>query len=537
MIPILTVAQMKALEKEADKKGLTYSSMMHNAGSGLAEQVHESFANLEEKTIIGLVGPGNNGGDTLIALTWLKKQGWQTNAYLVKKRPESDQELQDYYQAGGHVLLAEEDTKQKELENLLAQTNLLLDGIFGTGIQLPFKPGLATDILKTVSQTDDKPYVIAVDCPSGVDCDSGQVAEETIPADWTICMAAVKQGMLLFPAFEFIGELSVVDIGLTEVISDWYMVDRQLVTAQDVHHVMPTRPLDAHKGSFGTALVVAGSVNYIGAAYLAGKAAYRIGAGLVNMAVPHVVHSAIAGRFIEAVWTLLPESLGVINKEAVRVVMGEIKKVNALLLGPGWGQEQETALFLKELLVEEQVNKETGKMGFVGKSGKSSTAKDTLPPLVIDADALKLLVKIPDWHKHLPEKCVLTPHLGEMAVLTNLAIKEIQADRQSIAEKYAKQWGCVVVLKGALTIIAGPEGKSAIIPVATSALAKAGTGDVLAGMLVGLLAQGMDAFQAAWSAAWLHAYAGLNALEYIGHPAAVLAGDVLDAIPEVLGDI
>jgi len=536
MVPIVTISQMKALEQSADKKGHTYAQMMQKAGLGLANLVQERFAYLEEKRIMGLVGSGNNGGDTLVALTALQKQGWQTSAYLAKARDEADEVFTTYRDAGGEVLLAEEDKGWQKLETLLKEKSMLLDGIFGTGIQLPLKKGIAVDILKKVKHAEDKPYVVAVDCPSGIDCDSGQAAAETIPAQWTISMVAVKQGMLAMPAFGFSGEIDVVDIGLDKVLGDWGAVNRQMVRGADVKAVLPARPLDAHKGSFGTALIVAGSVNYIGAAYLAGKAAYRVGAGLVKMAVLEVVQAAIAGQLPEAVWVLLPENLGVISKEAVRVLIENMDRVSAMLLGPGWGREDETGIFLEELMQAGPKMESSAGMGFVGKKSGQKRKREGLPPLVLDADALKLLAKIPRWKELLPKQTILTPHPGEMAVLTGMSVKEIQADRQAVAEKFAKQWGCVVVLKGALSVIADPSGKSAIIPVATSALAKAGTGDVLAGMTVGLLAQGLDAFQAAWAAAWMHAKAGLKALDYTGHTAAVLASDVLEMIPEILSD-
>jgi NAD(P)H-hydrate epimerase len=160
-----------------------------------------------------------------------------------------------------------------------------------------------------------------------------------------------------------------------------------------------------------------------------------------------------------------------------------------------------------------------------------------LPPLVVDADGLKLLAQIPDWHKKLPASAVLTPHPGEMSVLTGLSKDEIQSDREAIAAKYAKQWGHVVVLKGAFTVVAAPDGRIAVLPFASSALARAGTGDVLAGLIVGLRAQGVEAFESAVAGAWIHARAGLSALSEVGSAASVLAGDVLDYVNDVMGEL
>jgi NAD(P)H-hydrate epimerase len=280
--------------------------------------------------------------------------------------------------------------------------------------------------------------------------------------------------------------------------------------------VLPRRPLDAHKGTFGTALIVAGSANYTGAAWLAGQAAYRVGAGLVTLAVPTPLHAALAGQFPEATWVLLPHSDGFIAAQASATLQPHLERATALLVGPGFGLEETTKEFLERLLGD----KETG-----------------VPPMVVDADALKLLRRLPDWNKRLPAPAVLTPHPGEMAVLTGLSKEAIRADRLGLACHYSQEWGHVVVLKGAFTVIAAPDGATAIIPVANPALVRAGTGDVLAGLIAGLRAQGVGAFKAAVAGAWIHAYAGLQAVEEVGNPASVLAGDVLRATIAVISDV
>ena len=236
----------------------------------------------------------------------------------------------------------------------------------------------------------------------------------------------------------------------------------------------------------------------------------------MTLAVPEPLHAALAGNFIEATWLPLPHKNGWISQSAADVVLGELDRVTTLLIGPGFGMEDSTALFLKDVL----------------QNGSS-----ILPNLVIDADGLKLLAQIPNWADHLSAPAVLTPHPGEMSVLTGLSVSEIQVDRVSIAEKYAQKWGHVVVLKGAFTVIASPDGRTALIPVATPALARAGTGDVLAGLITGLRAQGMNVFESAAAGAWIHARAGLYAADMIGSTAAVLAGDVLSAVIDVIADL
>src|SRR5690606_19195215 len=199
---------------------------------------------------------------------------------------------------------------------------------------------------------------------------------------------------------------------------------------------------------------------------------------------------------------------------AAEMVQQNLERPTALVIGPGFGLAEETERFLDQLLDEEH-----------------------LPPAVIDADGLKLLGRLSDWSRRLPQPAVLTPHPGEMSVLTGLSTREIQDDRLNVASRFSREWGHVVVLKGAFTVIAAPDGQQAVIPVATPALARAGTGDVLAGLIGGLLAQGMDAYEAAIAGAWIHAHAGLYAEENLGSAASVLAGDVLAAVPEVLADL
>ena len=384
---------------------------------------------------------------------------------------------------------------------------------------------------------DWEPYTLAIDCPSGVDSDTGEAAPETIPADVTATMAAVKFGLLKLPAFELCGDIAVVDIGVTDKVPDWvalsnFVADEDLVTA-----ILPERPLDSHKGTFGTALIAAGSVNYTGAALLAGKAAYRIGVGLVTLAIPSVLHGALAGQFPETTWVLLPHKMGVIAEDAAKVLAENLDRATALLVGPGFGMEESTREFILRLLTKNTVAKKNG-IGFIHAESQAKDASENkLPPLVFDADGLKLLSQIENWHKLIPDTAVLTPHPGEMAVMTGLSVSEVQANRLEIAREYAQKWGHVLVLKGAFTVIAAPNGETYTIPVASPTLARAGSGDVLAGLIVGLRAQGLTALDAAIAGCWIHAQAGIVAGEMIGASASVLAGDILAFVSNVLADL
>lgn len=541
---LVSVAEMRAIEQQADASGLSYAQMMENAGRGLADLLLDLHfvSGGEDLDVLGLVGPGNNGGDTLVALSLLASNGWRARAYLLNREALNDSLVERLKQAGGEVVLSKQDSRFKSLTTFVETTDIVLDGVLGTGVRLPLKGDVARalDAAKTaIAAAAEPPFVVAVDCPSGVDCDSGEVAKECIPADLTVTMAAVKQGLLRMPAFEYVGEIKVVDIGLNETLPAWNAIQNRVTMAEDVAMLLPDRPLDAHKGTFGTALVVAGSLNYTGAALLAGKAAYRSGAGLVTLAVPAPLHSALAGHLPEATWLLLPHEQGVIAEDAASVVFENLGRVTALLIGPGFGLEETTQKFLEALLDgKSAVRKSSARIGFLHtESDRAEGERVILPPLVCDADGLRLLAKIPNWPTRLPAPAVLTPHPGEMSALTGLKVEEIQQDRLGVARRFASEWGHVVVLKGAFTVVAAPNGQTATLPVASPALARAGSGDVLAGLITGLRAQGLEAYEAAVAGAWIHARAGLAAAEFQGGTASILAGDVLEMIADVMAEL
>jgi NAD(P)H-hydrate epimerase len=260
---------------------------------------------------------------------------------------------------------------------------------------------------------------------------------------------------------------------------------------------------------------------------------------LVTLAVPAPVHAALAGRFPEATWVLLPHELGVISSNGSEVLAKNFERASALLIGPGFGTENSTKEFIENILEGRySAKKNVQRIGFLHQETTKKEENNTkLPPMVVDADGLKLLAQVKDWQKKIPAPAILTPHPGEMSVLTELSKDEIQENRIAIASKYAREWGHVVVLKGAFTVIAAPDGRVTVIPVASPALARAGTGDVLAGLIVGLRAQGLEAYEAAIAGAWIHAQAGLYAADDLGTTASVLAGDVLDSVSDVISDL
>ena len=509
----LSVAKMIELEKASDRSGHTYPMMMACAGRSLADEILLAYGPyLERPNVLGLVGSGNNGGDALVAMILLMDFGWPCSAYLTADR-QDDPLAENFIEEGGKIIYLREDKAFQLLHSELADAEILLDGLLGTGIKLPLRSPI-DQVLEAVAgyfeQAESVPRVVAVDCPSGIDCDNGEAAENTLPADLTVCMAAVKQGLLKFPAFGYLGELVVGDIGLDPELPEWQEINRFVLNETGVEDLIPDRPLNGHKGTFGTALIVGGSIKYPGAPVLAGEAAFRVGAGWVEIAIPQSLHPYLAASFREATWMPLPDDGEMFSMYAPGRFMDGVSKADAVLLGPGIGLGGGVPVFIEEILPMIKV------------------------PLVVDADGLKTVASFGDWPRKLPKTSVLTPHPGEMGILTGLPVADIQARRVEVVEEYAKKWSQTVVLKGAFTVVASPKGVTAILPVATTALARAGTGDVLAGMITGLLAQGMGTFEAACAGVWLHARAGLLSANKAGSTAGVLAGDIIKALPEVM---
>lgn len=292
------------------------------------------------------------------------------------------------------------------------------------------------------------------------------------------------------------------------------------ITPKLARELLPLRPDDSFKGTFGKALVVAGSRKYTGAANLAIQAALRSGAGLVFGAIPQSIHAALAASIPEAIWLLLPEKDGAITCLSPEEKAGLFPAVgkDAILVGPGLDQTEGTQAYLLGLLAH---------------------LRDRAPdlPLVADAEALNILSRQPNWRTLLPNKSVLTPHEMEFSRLTRLSLDEVHSDRHDHALTCAKEWRQVLVLKGPNTLVASPEGECRVLPFANSVLSHGGSGDVLAGLIVGLLAQGLAPFDAATLAVWLHARAAELALATVGHPAATLPSDILQHLGKAMHDL
>ncbi|MBC7233286.1 MAG: NAD(P)H-hydrate dehydratase [Chloroflexi bacterium] len=548
---IVTVEQMRAIEKAADAQGLTYAEMMENAGRAVANWMERQ--GVKDKNVLVLVGPGKNGGDGLVTAYYLHQAGASVSVYCGKRDTADDANWKRVQDAGIPTYRGEEDEHYKVLRRLATQADWVVDALLGTGVSRPIT-GALQEILSIMrkevehrkagkypetfvqplpiasGKNHPSPMVLALDVPSGLNCDSGAVDPVTLPADVTITLAFPKVGLFLFPGANYVGELVIADIGIPPKLAKDIVLE--MTTPAMVKTLLPQRPKNGHKGTFGKVMVVAGSANYTGAPCLAASAALRVGAGLVTLGVPASIHPILAAKLSEATFLLLPHEIGALVPEAVKVLQEGLGGYDALLLGPGIGRDEKTVEFVARLL-SLPLGEKKGRIGFVEPTTEQEEKGQPLPPLVIDADGLNALSDIKGWAQflHLHSRgVVLTPHPGEMSRLLGTTIEEVEANRIAMARQAAQEWGVVVVLKGAYTVIASPTGIAYINPFANPALATAGTGDVLAGAVAGLLAQGLPPFEAAVVGAYLHGLAGQMVSEELGLAGAV-AGDLLPRLP------
>jgi len=526
---------MRAAEEAAVAAGTGWAMLMEQAGAGVSRVALQQFAPLTGRAVLVLVGPGNNGGDGLVAARHLADAGAQVTLYCWR-RTVVDDNLLACRERGIRELQAADDPDGALLGEALAQATLVIDGLLGTGARPP-----ADDLAAIITQVNEVRSrradlrVLAIDLPSGVSADNGEVSTVAIRADVTVATGLRKRGLLLWPGRGYAGAILVAPIGLSAL--DGALTMSELLTATYARSLLPARPADAHKGVFGKVLVLAGSINYPGAAVLACAGAQRSGAGLVTLAT---------GRNVLALATLPPEvtllpvaegDWGAIGPAAIDELADDLPRYQALLIGPGLGQAEATRQLVLRLFGLDQM-RSRARVGFVavGETIAQIPQKTVeLPPTVIDADGLNLLASANGWFERLPpERCVLTPHPGEMRRLLN--INELPSDIVAVAAEAAQRWRQTVVLKGATTIVAGPDGRTLIHDGANPALATAGSGDVLAGVIAGLLAQGCAPFAAAALGVYLHGAAGAQARATLGD-AGVIAGDLLPLLPQAIREL
>lgn len=567
-LKVLTIDETRQAEAAADAAGYSYTAMMQAAGRAVADRGLALIDDRPDARVTVIVGSGNNGGDGLVAgrLIAEARPDAQVRFYLQTRRPEDDAVFAPVLAAGMFVAYQEDDRDGRVLRHMVASADLVIDALYGIGVRLPIK-GDGQKILRNARQALNerararrpgrlnnptqpgqierapRTYVLAVDCPSGVHCDSGAVDSNALVADETVTFIAAKPGLLTFPAAGHVGDLYVASLEFPEDAEPEAVAQspHTLLDNDSVVDLLPPRPVDGHKNTFGRALIVGGSATYIGAPALAGLAAYRSGAGLVTVAAPSNVIGGNAAALMEATWLYLPHDMGAIAADAVKTLIEEIAQYRALAVGPGMGLDPKTRDFLKALLTLKRTPHKRP-IGFNPAAALADSAEErvsALPPLVIDADGLNLLAQIDDWTALLPAGTILTPHPGEMARLCAVSPDDYKAlNPRALALEKAQAWNAVVVLKGAHTVIAAPDGRSATSPFKTTALATAGTGDILTGLIAGLLAQGLTAFDAAQVGVYIHGRAGVTASAFYGrNERSVTARDVLEALPFALDEI
>ncbi len=601
---LVNVEEMRRIEQATDASGHSYAAMMENAGQSVAGVALALRLIQPDENALILVGPGNNGGDGLVAARILRESGCDVTLYIWKRDIKGDENFRRLKRKrrGLAILWADNDSDFSKLRQELSQADLVIDALLGTGIQRPIQGRLA-ELMQVVKEEiaarrqalpveaedvnarfaiprfplmeaqtlgmpmpemHDRPYdddydqyaedededkehddafdpdedwdedddafdqdrfdeddmppppwpplpVLAVDCPSGLNCDTGALDPATIPADVTVTFAFPKWGQLQYPGAGACGLLCVAPIGVPSQLAEDIPVE--LVEHSYIRRWLPGRPPDAHKGTFGRVLIVAGSTWYPGAALLSGQAAARSGAGLVTLAVPSALHPALIGASLETTWLPLPGAEGTHTAVGVRVLLDSLSAYDALLIGPGFSTAEAARAFIEALLSSDGLAAERW-------SGR----------VVFDADALNILATLPDWPGRLPAGSILTPHPGEMARLIGATAAEVNSRRIETARRWAAEWGHVVVLKGPHTVIAAPDGRTGVLPFAVPTLATAGSGDVLAGAIVAMLGQGLAAFEAAVVGAYLHAYTGVVLGREISM-SGVIAGDLVRQLP------
>ena len=490
---LLTAAEMRDLERRAEAAGASTDELMEQAGLAVAQEVWMQLGSLEDRRIVALVGPGANGGDALVAARHLAEWGAQVRCYAL--RPRDDDRWRAALEAGAVGGDVEQDDHFEALDALMQGAETVIDGLLGTGRARPISDDLA-EIMQRLAAARARtvpPKLIAVDLPTGVDADSGRADPLTVAADETVTFHAPKVGLYLQPGASFAGSVQTVEIGIPAGLDDH--LGTELLERRAAKALLPQRAPDAHKGTNGTLLIVAGSARYPGAAILAANGAYRAGAGLVTVAAPSSLYPAMIAAAPEATWLPLPDDdhPGAIGPSALPLLREAAASASALAIGCGLGLADVTGQLVHQLLADD--------------------ALAHLPGIVVDADALNHLAagdRLGDgWSAAAP--LIFTPHPGEMARLTDRSNDDVQSARLDLARDSAREWSATVVLKGANTIIAAPDGRARVSEIAQPALATAGTGDVLTGAIGALLAQGLPPYEAATLAVYLHAEAGNRA--------------------------
>jgi hydroxyethylthiazole kinase-like uncharacterized protein yjeF len=516
MIPVATAEEMRRADRRATERyGVPSLLLMENAGRGAADALERTLGPVGGRRVVVVCGKGNNGGDGFVVARHLLGRGARVSAWLVGRsddvRGDARVNLEALRRAGEPVTEAPEpgEAAFDRLRAELTKADVIVDAVLGTGVRGAATGAIAAAIEAINAAGIAGRPVCALDLPSGLPSDGEASIGPVVRARVTVTFGLPKLGLVLPAGAAQAGRVEIADLGIPRA---WLEegIPTALLEAADVRASLPLRPAEAHKGSYGHLLVVAGSVGRTGAAVLACLGALRAGTGLVTCATPASQQPVVAAQLPEPMTESLPETAArTISTKAVERVVELLGRMDALALGPGIGLDPETRTAV-EMLVREVER-----------------------PMVVDADALTALAGNPALCRAAPAPRLLTPHPGEAARLLGCTIAEVQADRIGSARRLAAESGAIVALKGARTVVADPEGRVTLNPTGNPGMATGGTGDVLTGVAGGLLAQGVAPGVALRAAVYLHGLAGDLAAAARGQ-AGLVAGDLADALPAAI---
>ncbi|HLB25581.1 MAG TPA: NAD(P)H-hydrate dehydratase [Nitrospirota bacterium] len=505
---LATAAEMRELDRAAvEDYGIPGIVLMENAGRGAVSEVVHAWGPVAGRKFVIFCGKGNNGGDGLVIARHLHNKGAKVAVRLFPDEMKGDagtnlaiaRKMDLDIKPAGHDLAAEASD--------IKHADVVVDAIFGTGLASDIgEPCRA--VIKTINEYARK--AVAVDVPSGVDSDKGRIMGAAVRADMTVTFGLPKRGLYLYPGALMAGDVRVVDIGIPAEAVGAAPIAAMLITKELVRGLLPGRPPDSHKGTFGHLFIIAGSAGKTGAAVLAAKAASRSGAGLVTVGVPESLNDIFEEKLTEEMTVPLPETKErTLSAAALDKILAHMEGKTALALGPGISTNPETARLVAELLPRVNI------------------------PMVIDADGLNILAMDETPVRETRAPAVLTPHPGEMGRLLGIPATEVQSDRPGAALALAKLLDRPVVLKGARTLVALPGGVFYINTTGNPGMACGGTGDVLTGMIGSFAAQGLSAADASLLGVYAHGLAGDIAAREKGYPGLV-AGDLVEAVPAAL---
>lgn len=491
-------AQMRRIDEVTIfERGIAGATLMDRAGKAVAREVMERF---HPDSVAVVAGKGNNAGDGFVAARSLHRMGVPTTVFLLFGAEGLKGEALDAFKKLPEEISIERVEQAHELRERLIQYEVVIDAILGTGVKGPVEGRLA-EMIQAVNACETN--VLSIDIPSGLMSEAKQTGGPHVKANVTVTIGLPKLGIVLDPGARSAGIISIADIGFPRDLLEDATISVNLLTIESMAAALPARNPSGHKGSFGKVLILGGSEGMTGAAIMAARSASRSGAGLIYVAYPRALGAVIEGALLEPVKRPLAGRERWFTGAQAKAALAEAEKADAVAFGPGIGTRPATAAFAAEIF------------------------KGVKAPLVVDADGLNLLANDIGLLKQRPGPTILTPHPGEASRLLNKSVKEIEADRLEAFVEFAREHNAITVLKGAQTIVTSPDGQRFINPTGNSGLAKGGSGDILTGLMTGLLAQGCEPLVAAQLAVFLHGVAADLAASEIG-VRAMIPGDLLD---------